>query len=399
MSDASNSGHKVAIALVSTVASGTERRLGRLFRHLAEKHPDRYHLFLSREVSEWLRVGGFGLERLKTVHVLGKRSVFDLKQGAEGGWRSRFGRSLTLMAYRNEIKSTLRQHGIGILQVSNEMVPFLGMFPIRNIKLIASLTSHVPEYYDGRSLNSRLLVKGMRRADKVDTLYEYITKGALNFGIDPRKINSPRATCVDHDRFRPEPKEQLVTFVARAISWKNPQLMMGVIRRVLERAPGTQFHVLGDGPLLEGLLEEAQDPSIREAVAVGPHDRPYEIINRSLVHACLEEYDNAPNQSTLEGMAAGCALVATDVGLTRTVVTPDVGVLVPLDEAAIAERVALFVLNPESAKQLGSAGRTKAVREYNTKDYLEYLGQLHDFETPGTIVSGVREISRSQMAT
>ena len=381
---------RVAIALVSTSASGTERRLGRLFRLLSANQPDRYHLITSREVFEQLRLGGFGLEDLPNVHVLGGRSPLDSKRAAEEGWLANFGRAHTLIRYRKEIRSLLRRHGIGTLQLTLEMVPFLGMFPIRDANTIVSLVSHLPKYYDGRSLNSRLLINGMRRADKVDALYDYITQRVLELGIDPMKINSPRATCVDHDRFRPEQKEQVVTFVARAMLWKNPQLMVRVIQRVFEQSPGTKFHVMGDGPLLRNLVDEVEDLGLDQDVFIGHHDRPYEIVNRSLVHACLEEYDNAPNQSTLEGMAAGCALVATDVGLTAQTVTPEVGVLVRPDEAEIADQVSKKLADPEVAQELGASGRAKVLREFNTADYLEYLQKLHDFSTPGPIVRGKR---------
>lgn len=380
----------VAIALISTVASGTERRLGRLFRHLSARSPDRYHLITSQAVFEQLRRGEYGIEHLPNVHVLGDRSRFDTKHGAEQGWIANIGRSATLWRYRSEIQALLRQHQINTLQISLELVPFLGMFPLRDTRTVASLVSHLPSYYDGRTLNSRLLKRGMHRADKVDVLYKYIEERVLDLGIDPKKVNSPRATCVDHDRYRPEPKEQIVTFVARAMLWKNPQLMLRVIHRVSSEYPGTKFHIMGDGPMVSELVDELDGLELNRDVFIGHNDRPYEVVNRSMVHVCLEEYDNAPNQSTLEGMAAECALVASDVGYTHKTVTPDVGVLVSFDEAEIAASVVSLLTNPEAAHKLGTAGRAKVLREFNTKDYLTYLEGLYDFNTPGPIVRGER---------
>ena len=380
----------MAIALISTNASGTERRLSRLYRHLSAGNPDRYHLIVSQDVSEQLRAGEFGLEQLPNVHVLSDRSRYDNKRGAEQGWITNIGRSTTLWRYRKEIQALLRQHQIRTLQISLELVPFLGMFPLRDTRTIASLVSHLPTYYDGRSLNSRLLTRGVQRADKIDALYEYIEERVLDLGIDRLKVNSPRATCVDHDRYRPEPKEKIVTFVARAMLWKNPQLMLRVIRRVSLESPGTKFHVMGDGPMVNELVDGLDGLELNRDVFIGHNDRPYEVVNRSLVHVCLEEYDNAPNQSTLEGMAAECALIASDVGYTHKTVTPDVGVLVSFDEVEIAATVVSLLTNPESAHKLGAAGRAKVLREFNTKDYLTYLEELYDFSTPGPIVRGER---------
>lgn len=379
---------KVAFVLLSTVASGTERRIGRLFRHLSSAHPGRYHLIVSREVWTHLGLGGFGLEELPNIHILGRRSLFDRKKGAEESWLVNLGRAITLLRYRRQIQSIVRWNHIGVLQIFLEVVPFLGLLPIKGVKLIVSLVSHLPKYYDGKSLESRLLLRALRQADKVDTLYDYITDHVLQLGIASNKVNSPRSTCVDSDRFRPEPKERLVTFAARSFQWKNPLLMLEVVQRVSGHVPDARFVIMGEGPQVRLLQEAANALGLGAKVSIKHYSRPYEIVNRSLVHVCLEEYDNAPNQSTLEGMAAGCALVASDVGLTSQVVTPEVGVLVSFDEWAVADKVSDLLLRPAIAMQLGRAGRERILRDFNTRDYLNYLLQLHDFSTPGPIVKG-----------
>lgn len=76
-----------------------------------------------------------------------------------------------------------------------------------------------------------------------------------------------------------------------------------------------------------------------------------------MVHVCIEHYDNATNQSLLEGMAAGCAIVASDVGETHTVMKPEVGMLVQLEPSAIAQAVPHLLADPELCGKLGWAAR------------------------------------------
>ena len=381
---------RIALVLASTLASGTERRQARVFRILHERYPENYHLILSREVFDGLNRSNFGLDELNNVHVLGPRSPLDQKKAAEQGWLTNLGRSHTLWRYRREIRNLIRRYEINTIQVSLEMVPFLGILPIREARTVTSLVSHLPRYYDGQSLDSRLLLRGLHKADRVDSLYRYITDNVLALGVDPAKVNSPKATCVDHDRFRPAPKKQIVTFVARAFLWKNPQLMLRVIHKVNQELPGTQFFVMGEGPALQQLIDQKSELQLQDNVVIGHHDRPDQIVNRSLVHVCLEEYDNSPNQSTLEGMAAGCALIASDVGYTREVVTPDVGRLVGFDDSEIAFEIIDLLQNPQNAESLGVAGRAKILREFNTEQYIDYLLKLHDFNVSEPIVNGSR---------
>ena len=90
--------------------------------------------------------------------------------------------------------------------------------------------------------------------------------------------------------------------------------MADVIGVVLHRHPSARFAVLGEGPLQAGLRRLVQQRGWTDKVLVEYRADPSDIVNRSLVHVSIEELDNASNQSLLEGMAAGCAVVASDVG-------------------------------------------------------------------------------------
>ncbi len=95
-------------------------------------------------------------------------------------------------------------------------------------------------------------------------------------------------------------------------------------------------------------------------------------------HICIEEYDNATNQSLLEGLASGCAIVASDVGYTRRVVTPDVGRLVPLQPKAIADGVLSLINCPDSLDAMGKAARRKVLCNHKIDQYLDYLTEMLD---------------------
>jgi glycosyltransferase involved in cell wall biosynthesis len=116
-------------------------------------------------------------------------------------------------------------------------------------------------------------------------------------------------------------------------------------------------------------------------VDIGYVADPSAIINRSLIHVCIESYDNTTNQSLLEGMAAGCAVVASSVGATETVVTEDVGVLVNLDARDAADAIVSLLSNLEHARRLGQAARRKVLAEHNVHSYIKYLEAVHDFSS------------------
>jgi glycosyltransferase involved in cell wall biosynthesis len=131
----------------------------------------------------------------------------------------------------------------------------------------------------------------------------------------------------------------------------------------------------------------------QERVLVDWRADPSDIVNRSLIHVSIEEFDNAPNQSLLEAMAAGCAVVASDVGLTREEVTSDVGLLTSLDPADVADRIIDLLGRPQAAEALGREARKRILRDHHVDRYVEYLDLLHDFSRSDPVRDGRRTVS------
>jgi glycosyltransferase involved in cell wall biosynthesis len=350
-----------------------------VFRELSQRFPGVYLLVLSADLLRALQDAGFDLVGRPDVRVLGGRSSLDKKRGAEDGLVRNAGRVVTLLRYRRELVKILREESVDLVHVYLEMVPFLGWFPLARAEMIASLVSHHPKYYNRRNLNCRLLLGALRRYAKVDALYSFIVDRLVVLGVPPAKISAPTRNCVDSERFHSEPKERIVTFTGRAYVFKNPVLMLDVIEEVGAEHTDVRFFVLGEGPLMKTLGLKAKHSRLAARIEVGHFPDPSVVVNRSAVHVCLEEYDNATNQSLLEGMAAGCAVVASDVGLTASVVRGGNGVLVPLERGPIADAVSGLLRDKERAEQMGRAARRTCLEEHDVQTYIEYLRAVQGF--------------------
>lgn len=364
---------RVAFVLASTAASGTERRMAFVFKEMSRLFPGEYVLVLSADVSRALQEAGFDLAGRPDVRVFSPRSALDRKRGASDGLLRNLGRVVTLLRYRGELKDVIQEESIDLVQSYLEMVPVLGWFPIPKTRMIASLVSHHPKYYRPLSIHCRALLGALRSYVAVDALYSFIADRLTALGVPETKISCPARNCVDSVTFHPLPKERLVTFTGRAFGFKNPVLMLDVIEDVGDRHRDVRFFILGEGPLLGTLQTRAKKSRLADRIHVGYFPDPSTVVNRSAVHVCLEEYDNTTNQSMLEGMAAGCAVVATDVGLTSTVVRDGNGALVPIAGPAIAQAVAGLLDRPDLAAEMGQAARETCLREHGVEEYITYL--------------------------
>ena len=154
--------------------------------------------------------------------------------------------------------------------------------------------------------------------------------------------------------------------------------MLEAADSVLRRHPNAMVYILGRGEQRDRLRRLAEEKKLDRNLVIEYQYDPSVIVNESLVLACLETYDNTTNQSLLEGMAAGCAVIATDAGLTSTIVTPDVGFLVSNSPLHIADKVLFLLDHPETAQKMGQVARQKILQEHNVDGYIQYLRRIQD---------------------
>src|SRR6185436_9080324 len=121
---------------------------------------------------------------------------------------------------------------------------------------------------------------------------------------------------------------RLVAFVGRFAVEKNPFLFVDAIAGVRRTGLPCRGLMLGEGPMLGDLRRRIRDLGLEDAVEIGFSNRAADRLVEAGVYVTLQTGDNYGSQSLLEAMGAGCAIVATRVGETPRIVTPDVGLMV-----------------------------------------------------------------------
>ena len=123
--------------------------------------------------------------------------------------------------------------------------------------------------------------------------------------------------------------------------------------------------VIGDGPERARLESRAQELSVTEKVTfLGHRDDARRWLAGVDVYA-NSSVSEGVSLTILEAMAAGLPVVATDVGGTPEVVTPDSGELVPArDPAALAGAIARLASDADRRRTLGRQARDRAARQF-----------------------------------
>lgn len=170
----------------------------------------------------------------------------------------------------------------------------------------------------------------------------------------------------------------LVALVGRLASVKDPGTFLQAARHVAEAFPAASFVVAGDGELRR-LMERRGRELLGDRVQfLGWVDDMASLYRATDVVLLTSRHEGTP-AALIEAGAAGCPVVATDVGGVRDVVTDGVnGYLVtPGDARAIASATMAVLSDPARALALGAAGRRTSQR-FSVDRLATDLGALYE---------------------
>lgn len=191
----------------------------------------------------------------------------------------------------------------------------------------------------------------------------------VNNGIDLRRFYK-----VDHNEF---------TFinVARQDDNKNQYQIIKIVAKLREKFPDIRLFLLGDGPNHNALKAICNEMKICDAVVL-----PGNVSETERYYANADVYVQTSHReampmSILEAMAAGLAVISTDVGGVKDVVKNN-GILVPdYDEAALYTAMQSMIVASAEAMRMYSNESIRLVQAYSaekmSKEYLAiYKGLL-----------------------
>lgn len=90
----------------------------------------------------------------------------------------------------------------------------------------------------------------------------------------------------------------------------------------------------------------------------------------------IQKDNNYPSQSLMEAMACENAIIASDVGETRRLVTEDEGILVPLSAEKIADAIQFLLSNPAECYKFGTNARKKVLNEHSIENFSNYFFEI-----------------------
>jgi glycosyltransferase involved in cell wall biosynthesis len=170
----------------------------------------------------------------------------------------------------------------------------------------------------------------------------------------------------------------LVAFVGRLHPIKNPLLLIEAAALARRRGCPCRVMMLGEGPLQRQIKALVARHGLEDVVSIAFQPQVVRSLGKAAIYVSLQTGDNYGSQALLEAMGAGCAIIASDIGLTRQIVTDEVGVRVPLTAEAVCGAIEALVGDPGRTRQLGMAAACIARTRYSADAYASFLESLYE---------------------
>jgi glycosyltransferase involved in cell wall biosynthesis len=223
-----------------------------------------------------------------------------------------------------------------------------------------------------RACNAILYASKFTRRDIPETLADrciYLPENA----IDPTRFFR-EAT--------PEPGVLRACFIGRFVPLKGLGMLIEAARPLVE-AGRMELHLVGDGPLTPALKEQAKGlPGITFHGWL-KHEEVQDVAARCHVLAfpSIREFGGG---AVLEGMALGLAPLVVDYGGPADLVTPEVGIKVPLTDragttAALRQALEQLAADPAQTAAMGQAARSRVNDLFTWPRRAEQILTIYDW--------------------
>ena len=191
---------------------------------------------------------------------------------------------------------------------------------------------------------------------------------------ESKKGDFRRMIKADHDTL-------LVGIVGRLVPIKNHKMFLDVVIKIKEKARHikAKFLIIGDGEL-RGVLEEyVKDKNLSKIVEFTGWIKDLSAVYADLDVVCLTSLNEGTPVSLIEAMASGRAVVATDVGGVKDLITNGVSGILSRsgDVDGFSDKLIGLMKDPEKRKQLGMYGKSAVMEKYSKERLLADIKKLY----------------------
>ncbi len=225
-----------------------------------------------------------------------------------------------------------------------------------------------------QSTNTSLLLRPMHQAaDVITAISSVLVQRAKKLGRHDAVLipNGIRLQEILQASKHMKKIPQRILFVGRLEPMKGVAVLLDAFAKIADTFPQTMLHVVGGGSLRASLEDRYPHLTASHRILFRGYLPPASVFHEFAQSEifCALSRSEALGNVFLEAQAAGCAIVATNVGGIPDIVKDgETGLLIPPnDDIAAADALERLLTDPVLCKKLGAHG-PKHVKQYDWED-------------------------------
>jgi glycosyltransferase involved in cell wall biosynthesis len=200
----------------------------------------------------------------------------------------------------------------------------------------------------------------------------------LGLDLEPFAALAPGSGAALRERLGVPEERMLLAFVGRIVPIKRVDLLLRAFARARKSGADAHLGLVGDGEDRARFEALAAELGVDADVSFLGYRRDLTDIASAADAAILSSDNEGTPVWLIEAGAGGLAAIATDVGGTSEVVTPETGILVPpADEAALSGAIAELAANPERRRGMGERARAHVLARYSVDRLIADIDALY----------------------
>lgn len=171
-----------------------------------------------------------------------------------------------------------------------------------------------------------------------------------------------------------------IVYVGRFTYPKNPQRLIGVLKKVVKINSNVKIALLGDGIMKDDVVELISVNKLKSNIdCLGFWENPYKLLSNSKAMLMTSRWEGLP-MCALESMSLGVPIVATPVGgLTELISNGEDGFLSE-DDDVLASSLNNIVIDRVLQKRLSVNAENKMAKMMNIDNYRKTLDTIYGID-------------------
>lgn len=204
----------------------------------------------------------------------------------------------------------------------------------------------------------------------------------IPLGLELEKfLNCQNSKGIFRKKFGINDTMLLIGIIGRLVPIKNHRMFLDVAKKTKINSPNTKvkFIIVGDGELREEIRDYAYELGLKDDVIFTGWAKDLVSVYADLDIVVLTSLNEGTPVSLIEAMAAGKAIVATDIGGVKDLVKTNVNGLltIPGDIDDFYTKLIFFLNDAQKRKEFGKQGRISVIKKYSKERLINDLELLY----------------------